>query len=294
MLNCFTDLNPKDTISPASKTGIGAFYSENKSWFTFVFQRLYLKEDKIRLSWVGGTGIKNFQYLDDVSDIYDPTYVDFSTEISFFVVDFTYNFFSRFYSGLKYKYSNSTTEYDNGNPDEKSRLSGFGIPSSFDNRDYIYNPSNGFFVNLNYINNPKWMGNEETFSYIQLDFNNYQRINENGVLASRLYYYAGLGTVPFIGEKTIGGKDLRGYSSGDYRSDMVLAIQTEYRYHIYKKWGAVGFAGIAGAFDGSGLLPAAGLGARYMIIPKRKMNAGFDIAAGKGDWGLYFRVSEAF
>jgi len=61
----------------------------------------------------------------------------------------------------------------------------------------------------------------------------------------------------------------------------------------------VGFAGIANAFaangiPASGLLPAAGIGLRYMVIPKRKMNAGFDVAFGKDDWGVYFRVGEAF
>lgn len=296
MLNCFTDLNIQDTISPASKTGIGAFYSTNKSWFTVAFQKLYLKEDKIRAVWALGSGDQNFQYLDDVSDIDEPTYVDYSTKVTFVVTSFTYNIFSRFYTGLKYKYSNSTTKFDNGDPDEITRLNGIGIPSSFDNRDYIYNPSNGFYVNLNYMNYGKWLGNDDdnAYSFLQLDFNNYHRINEKGVLASRLYYYSALGSVPFIGEKAVGGKDLRGYSEGTYRSDMIMALQTEYRYQIYKKWGAVAFAGVAETFDHSGLLPAGGVGARYLIIPKRKINAGIDVAVGKGDWGMYFRVSEAF
>ena len=62
----------------------------------------------------------------------------------------------------------------------------------------------------------------------------------------------------------------------------------------------VAFGGIAMAVDApkqitwSGVLPAAGVGGRYMAIPSEKINIGIDVAIGKDDWGLYFRIGEVF
>ena len=42
------------------------------------------------------------------------------------------------------------------------------------------------------------------------------------------------------------------------------------------------------------ILPGGGVGVRYMMIPKERINIGIDVAAGKGDWGLYFRIGESF
>ena len=42
------------------------------------------------------------------------------------------------------------------------------------------------------------------------------------------------------------------------------------------------------------ILPGAGAGFRYMADSETNMNVGLDFAVGDGDWGLYFRVGEAF
>jgi hypothetical protein len=42
------------------------------------------------------------------------------------------------------------------------------------------------------------------------------------------------------------------------------------------------------------ILPGAGIGFRYMMIPEIRANVGVDIAVGREDWGLYFRIAEAF
>jgi hypothetical protein len=44
----------------------------------------------------------------------------------------------------------------------------------------------------------------------------------------------------------------------------------------------------------SSLLPSVGTGIRYLMIKDEGINAGVDVAFGKGDVGLYFRITEAF
>ncbi|MCD4735990.1 MAG: hypothetical protein K8R53_08105, partial [Bacteroidales bacterium] len=35
-------------------------------------------------------------------------------------------------------------------------------------------------------------------------------------------------------------------------------------------------------------------GIRFMAIPGEKINIGINLATGKDDWGIYFRIGEAF
>ena len=62
----------------------------------------------------------------------------------------------------------------------------------------------------------------------------------------------------------------------------------------------VGFLGVATAVEDLGslsqgdILPGIGAGLRYMMISDERINVGVDVAFGKDDWGLYFRIGEAF
>ena len=79
-----------------------------------------------------------------------------------------------------------------------------------------------------------------------------------------------------------------------------MALQGEYRWNFGKKLSAVGFFGLATVFESINesangeILPGVGAGFRYMVIEEYHMNAGMDFAVGRDDWGIYFRVGEAF
>ena len=68
----------------------------------------------------------------------------------------------------------------------------------------------------------------------------------------------------------------------------------------YKKLGFVGFIGAATVFsafnesDNGKILPGIGTGFRYNVFPKNHMNVGMDFAVGADDWGIYFKIGEAF
>ena len=86
-----------------------------------------------------------------------------------------------------------------------------------------------------------------------------------------------------------------------HRGDNIATIQTEYRWNGLGKAGFVGFFGLAtvwGDEDISGsngeIFPGGGVGFRYTVFEEQHMNVGLDAAVGKNDWGLYFRISEAF
>ncbi|MFD2601999.1 hypothetical protein [Flavobacterium suzhouense] len=42
------------------------------------------------------------------------------------------------------------------------------------------------------------------------------------------------------------------------------------------------------------MYPGIGAGYRYRVFKGMKFNVGLDGAVGKDDWGVYFRIGEAF
>ena len=123
---------------------------------------------------------------------------------------------------------------------------------------------------------------------------------DKDVIATWIYGGFGIGDLSFEQQFIVGRQDIRGYTQGKYRGDYLLAAQGEYRWNFNEKMSAAGFFGLATVYgsinesDEGVILPGIGTGFRYNVFPKYHMNIGFDVAAGKDDWGFYFRVGEAF
>lgn len=171
----------------------------------------------------------------------------------------------------------------------------------FDNRDMVYYPTKGRKTSLKWTSFPTWFANEVKAQKLFAEYNQYFSMRDgHDVLAARFAGKFGLGDIAFEQQVTLGGKDIRGYSEGKYRGDGLVAIQGEYRYNFADKMGLVGFFGL-GTIYGSAtesfdwkLYPGGGVGYRYRAFKSVKFNIGLDAAVGKDDWGIYFRIGEAF
>jgi outer membrane protein assembly factor BamA len=293
-------VNPKDTISPASITGLMGIYTTNETWFAMFFTRLYLKEDDWRLTAAGGLGSVNFQfYLDAPLN----GFINYNTQADFVFLEAQRRIVNKLYVGLHYVYTKFDTSFDADlveNP-EAYMLHGIGMKLSFDKRDNVYYPRNGSLSELDWTSYPEAFDNKYVSNKIELDHNHYFSNREDkDVIAARLHGGFGIGELPFEQQFIVGKQDIRGYTQGKYRGDYLLAVQGEYRWNFHEKMSAVGFFGLATVYGSINeghngtILPGIGTGFRYNIFPKYHMNAGLDIAAGKDDWGIYFRVGEAF
>jgi hypothetical protein len=136
---------------------------------------------------------------------------------------------------------------------------------------------------------------------MELDINNFFEMkNKRDIIGVRLYTGIGSGDLNFNQQFVVGNNDIRGYTENKYRGKQIIALQGEYRWNPKEKLGFVGFAGVASVFSGINendngkLLPSVGTGFRYLVFPKNHMNVGMDFAAGVGDWGIYFKIGEAF
>ncbi|WP_224485136.1 hypothetical protein [Robertkochia aurantiaca] len=125
-------------------------------------------------------------------------------------------------------------------------------------------------------------------------------VANDDVLAVRAHLNAGLGDVDFEQQVVIGNKDIRDYSLGEFRGDGKIAVHTEYHKNCDSGLGLVGFFGLATLYGADNydynwkLYPGIGTGFRYTAIKKNKLKVGLDTAVGDGDWGIHFRIGEAF
>jgi outer membrane protein assembly factor BamA len=310
MTSAYFKMNSNDSISPASTVGFSGSYFTSKSFFTILFSRMYLDEDKWRTKTAVGMASINFQTYVDIpylpnysgSGDDDGVFLDYNSKFLFVYIEGTRRVRNHLYLGAKALFSSSTTTFDNDSiPVESESLLGIGIAGEYDDRDNVFYPHKGQNVKLGTISFLDELGSTSEYSKINIQYNKYFKITDNMVIMGRAYAIASTGdNVPFSGQNVVSKDDMRGYSNGKFRANQVYDLQTELRWNFYKRWGMVAFGGVAVATDNfsgdnfSGLLPAIGVGARFMAIESKKINIGIDIAKGIGDWGLYFRIGETF
>lgn len=306
MTQLFYKTNKQDTISPSSSTGLFGMYTTNNSYFFSAFEQLYFKKDTWRILGAIGFGSINYQYWQQIP-IIGGSFIGFNTEATFAALRVERKLYKKLYGGINTIYAKAKTQFDvpEAFPDslrfDERNMNNLGYQFNYDLRDHQINPYEGFNIEFKNSFYRTWLNSGNNFENYELTYNHYHQLkNERNILATRIHASISAGDVPFQGQNIVGRDDIRGYTSGKYRNNQVYAIQAEYRWRFYKKFGMVGFAGIASAVETIGdignseLLPGVGVGLRYMMIEKERVNIGFDIATGKDDWGLYFRIGESF
>jgi outer membrane protein assembly factor BamA len=286
-----------DTLSPSSIAGALAMYTTNETWFLMGFTQMFFAEDTWRFTGAGGTGSVNFQfYLDNPVG----GWVPYNTAADFAYVELQRRVVKRIYAGASYIYTNFRNTTEAFPIEDTVTLHGLGLKATMDTRTNVYYPKSGFFTNVQYFTYPEAFGNETTSQQVDIDYNHYWPFRKDqDVLAARGFVGLGIGDLAFNQQYIVGKIDIRGYTQGAYRGNYLVAAQTEYRWNFWGRWGAVGFFGLATVFDAINeadngkILPGIGCGIRFTAFKEGHMNVGLDVAAGRGDWGMYFRIGEA-
>lgn len=316
MGQAFYKMNKSDTISPSSSTMVVAMNSTSKTHMFVGVQNFYLNEDRWRIKLVGGYGDMFFQYFQQLPSLppalgefnADGVWVDYENKIGFVVLDVKRRVIPNLYVGPLLTTSWATTIFNIDNPitgDLPTRTAnmmslGYGI--TYDSRDNVNFPASGFFVDFKNRFNNETFGSSSDFTQFEFSGNYFWDLykNEKSILVGRVHVDAATGEVPFQGQNYLGRDDLRGYSQGEFRGNQLYDIQAEWRQNVYKRFGMVGFFGVGKVmydikdFGSSQLLPGGGVGFRYRMIESEKINVGIDVAAGKDDWSLTFRIGESF
>ncbi len=295
-------IKKSDTISPRSNVGIVGVYRTNGAFALLTYGSLYFSEDQWRLSYAVGLNDKKFQTF--VSNpIGDGMFVDYNTLGNFVYFDLKRRTYQSLFLGGGYSWFKYQTDVPNLGLDSTTTLSILSLDAFSDNRNSVYYPTEGSLFTLKYNIIPEFLGNANTSSTIMFNYNLYRSmVHDRDVFAARLHAKAGLGEIQFQQQPVIGGTDLRGYTNGKYRGDGVLDIQAEYRWNFDNPYylSLVGFGGFATLYGSAQpdfdwkIYPNIGAGIRYTALKSNHMNVGIDFGLGKEDWGVYFRLSEAF
>lgn len=292
-------LSKKDTLSPDSLTGLVGFYTTEGNYAGMFFHRFYFDEDNWRAQAAGGFGSQGFQFIPD-TDIGND-FIEYTTDGKFLLIGFQRRIFKQIYGGLNYVFIEVDTEFEIPGFSRTEQFHQLMFKFSRDKRSDVYYPVSGSIANLTWKTTPEWMGNDTQTDKLDLDYNHYWSHSEGrDVIAARALLGIGISDLVFEQQYIVGGEDLRGYTQGEFRGDNLVTLQGEYRWNLWNRMGLVGFAGVASTWT-SGVensdalfLPSVGVGYRYTAIKKNHFNVGIDAAVGKGDWGVYFRIGEAF
>jgi outer membrane protein assembly factor BamA len=182
-----------------------------------------------------------------------------------------------------------------------ARNVGVGASFLYDTRNNILNARKGVYVELSGLKFSDRLGATYSYNSYTADFRKYFPINDRSVIAFQVLGLIKTGTVPFLQLSYLGGSDImRGFYSGRYRDKVLGATQFEYRRQITDDWGAVAFVGLGNVtdelkhFDFRDIKNSIGVGARYMLDKKDRMNLRMDAGMGNGNLNFYIAIAEAF
>jgi outer membrane protein assembly factor BamA len=181
-------------------------------------------------------------------------------------------------------------------------VSAFGAQGSYDTRNDWDEPTNGTLGEIQAMFSRGWLGSSPQFNWYRGWINQYVALSSHdAVLALRLQGCS-VGSAAPVWEYCLYGlsSDLRGYAAGRYRDKTMFTGQAEFRIPIVDRFGAVAFGGVgavAPSFSAvamNQLLPAGGVGLRYLVYEAWHVKVGVDGAWGRNGGAFYLRLGEAY
>jgi hypothetical protein len=176
---------------------------------------------------------------------------------------------------------------------------------TFETRDNQVYPRNGWYIEAMFLFYPTWSSSYTHFKWIRADVRKYFPINwtsDRDIIALQLITTFTSDNAPFKDMADVGGSNImRGYYTGFYRYQHSHALQAELRLGIGKYLGLVSWAGFSLTSEKwfellrHSIKPNAGVGLRFMINRKDRLNIRLDQGFGNQDQsGFYLDLAEAF
>lgn len=326
-------MNPADTTMRRSVVPMALAYMFDGGGLNIVVKpQLFFKDDKFRIFGefsykntqenfygVGYSTNKNYERSDSTSQYkysgvrINPWFLFRMGESDVFFgpqIDVSYDKMSKPAKGLY----ETQSDYIAAGGDEsgyKNFSSGLGFLLTYDTRDVPANPYKGVYVDFRGIMYQKWLGGDDNFYRLELDYRQYKTVGNRKVLAWTLQTKNAFGSDIPLTKYSLSGTpfDLRGYYMGQYRDKSSHLALVEYRQmfnnsrdtkfkriisHLgYVAWGGVGFMGpTMGKVEG--VLPNAGLGFRIEVQPRMNVRLDYGRNFVNKQNLFYFNMTEAF
>lgn len=182
---------------------------------------------------------------------------------------------------------------------------GFELAALYDSRDNILNASRGWYLELTKGFYGTALGGTHQFELTRFDLRHYLKVSpkNDDVLAFQAIGHFANGDAPLSELALFGNEEtMRGYVEGRFIEENLLAAQVEYRKTFKdSRFGMVAFLGAGDVFNKSKDLSLNdiklnyGVGLRFMLDKKEKLNVRFDFGSGnETDGNFYVNIAEAF
>jgi outer membrane protein assembly factor BamA len=293
-------------------SGAGALYTDNKSKAAAIFQKAYFDQDRYRFTGFVGAADFNLKFygLGFAAGRHDQ-YVPIEQSGNVTQLELLRRFGTHWYIGPRYRLLNLESSihgsgalpYGVTRPelDRSDTVSSLGFVVQYDSRNNEHYPTSGIYAQTSGMYASPTLGSNRSYNKYDISFNQYLSINDSSIVAWRATACSATSGSPFYDVCLFGtSNDLRGYETGRYRDLTMAATQAEYRWRFAPRWGVVAFAGVGevapsfSAMRASELLPAGGIGLRFLASKDYGLNVSVDYAIGKQSNGVYFYIGEAF
>jgi hypothetical protein len=211
---------------------------------------------------------------------------------------------SHFFGGLNYAFATTdvTFEAPAGTPglpdfESESNVGGFTPSLTFDNRDNIFTPTRGTYVELTTGFFSEAFGGDDEFQRAQLIAMQYLRLHPRIFLGLRGQAAATFGDAPFYLRPFV---YMRGAPIMRYQGEEIAQLEAEVRWQFWKRLSLVGFVGGGVAwndlehFDNTQTVLTGGTGFRYELARKYGIHMGADVAFGPDNTAVYIQVGSAW
>lgn len=301
---------PADTLSPPSQIRVGGAYTQERQVLSYLSYDLFWDQRNWNAS--GEFGWYKYSYFffgvgNDVSEDFRETY---HLQFPRIRANLIRKLDEHWFGGLQLLYDNYSIDDSRFDPDGiliaqqipgwmGGSSVGIGPKLQYDTRDHVYNSSRGIWLELSY----QHFGSMSAYQFdkYRAELRAFHQPFPSSVIGFNAVGLISTGDVPFTSMAMLGGnRRMRGYYEGRYRDRNQIQGQIEWRQHVWKRIGAVGFIG-AGVvshdvpdFQIANTRFAGGAGLRYMFDQRRKINIRLDYAVGKNSSGWYLTFGEAF
>lgn len=292
-----------------SSLQIGTAYTSRGQFLLFVPFELYLQNGKYRV--LGELGYYRYQY-----NYHGVGATSRATDLETYDVNFPRvraellrSIDRKWLFGLGYAYDqfNITEVVDDGILAEQSpvgieggAISGVLFKFLYDSRDHLFEPHHGAYVELSATVADGAVGSSYDFVRYRFDARKYIHIG-NWVLAGQLNSGYSTSGAPFFQYPYVGsGKRGRGLADRRFIARHVTTAQVESRIPIKGRLGGVVFASTSWVaddllqVDDSQVIPAAGVGLRYVLDKTELTRLRLDYGLSRDGGQFYLTINEAF
>lgn len=298
---------PGGSVRPWT-TGVGAFRTSNGSWGIGAAQMMTLGGDGLRLEFYGGYGRLNRRYYSDFGrSAREDHWVDVREETATVQARARTRVAENLFVGGTARFLRKANRLDEESSDPPGFATGLfddnvtlvqlGPVLTYDTTHDAFAPREGTIASGQWRLALPALGSDHEYGKLDASLRHFVPSGEANSAAFRAKGCRVGEDAPFFDVCAI---DLRGYSNGRFRDRASWSVEAEWRQKLGRRFGAVLFVGAGGTGEDFGdaassdLLPAVGLGLRYLVAEDYGINLRVDAAIGLDSEAVYVSLGESF